>query len=74
MFRKLTLTLTTLVLGFSIFIGTTTSASAQDLDKGFRAYGSGDYATALKEWRPLAERGLANAQWLRRFYADNDAC
>jgi hypothetical protein len=26
------------------------------------AYESGDYATALREWKPLAEKGLANAQ------------
>jgi TPR repeat protein len=27
------------------------------------AYESGDYATALREWKPLAEKGLANAQY-----------
>ena len=27
-----------------------------------RAYNSGDYATALREWRPLAEQGNADAQ------------
>ena len=37
-------------------------ATAQDFRKGLAAYDRGDYATALKEWRPLAERGLAQAQ------------
>jgi TPR repeat protein len=27
-----------------------------------QAYYAGDYATALKEWRPLAEQGDANTQ------------
>jgi TPR repeat protein len=37
------------------------SASA-DFLKGLTAYRSGDYATALRKWKPLAERGNANAQ------------
>jgi opacity protein-like surface antigen len=28
------------------------TAQAQDFDKGFEAYGAGDYATALQEWKP----------------------
>ena len=35
---------------------------AQDFDKGLAAYESGDFATALEEWRPLAEQGDATAQ------------
>ena len=35
---------------------------AQDYDKGLAAYEAGDYATALKEWEPLAEQGKASAQ------------
>jgi uncharacterized protein len=31
--------------------------SAQDFQKGLAAYNAGDYATALKEWKPLAEDG-----------------
>ncbi len=30
---------------------------------GYAAYQRGDYATALKFWRPLAEKGGANAQY-----------
>ena len=31
-------------------------------DEGLAAYERGDYETALKEWEPLAEHGLAEAQ------------
>lgn len=41
---------------------TPTGAGAQDLSAGLRAYAAGDYATALREWRPLAEQGSAHAQ------------
>jgi uncharacterized protein len=37
--------------------------AAQDLQKGFSAYQAGDYATALQEWKPLAEQGNATAQY-----------
>ena len=33
--------------------------AAQDYDKGLAAYLNEDYATAFKEWKPLAEQGLA---------------
>ncbi len=32
------------------------------LDEGMTAYHRGDYATALREWRPLAKQGYAEAQ------------
>ena len=41
-----------------------TSAFAQDFQKGLDAYDAGDYATALQEWRPLAEQGDADVQTL----------
>ncbi len=34
-----------------------------DFQAGLAAYNQGDYATALKEWRPLAEQGDATAQF-----------
>ena len=34
-----------------------------DFQKGLDAAKSGDYATALKEWRPLANKGMAAAQY-----------
>jgi len=33
-----------------------------DYEKGYTAYQSGDYATALHEWKPLAEQRDADAQ------------
>lgn len=38
-------------------------AHAQDYQKGRSAYAAKDYATALKEWKPLAEQGNAEAQY-----------
>ena len=34
-----------------------------DFKAGMDAYNRGDYATALREWRPLAEQGDASAQF-----------
>jgi TPR repeat protein len=34
-----------------------------DFQAGTYAYKSGDFATALREWRPLAEQGDADAQY-----------
>jgi TPR repeat protein len=36
--------------------------SAQDFDAGQAAFDANDYATALREWEPLAEQGNARAQ------------
>ena len=38
-------------------------ATAQDFEQGAAAAEIGDYATALQEWRPLAENGNADAQY-----------
>ncbi len=43
-------------------LGLTAPASA-GLDEGVAAYKRGDYATALREWRPLAKQGYAKAQY-----------
>ena len=34
-----------------------------DYQDGLEAYERGDYATAMQEWRPLAEQGDAIAQY-----------
>ncbi len=47
------------VLLFLLF-GTPASA---DYQKGLDAANRGDYATALKEWEPLADQGYADAQY-----------
>ena len=41
-----------------------TQVTAQDFNKGLKAAQAGDYATALQEWKPLAEQGYANAQFM----------
>ncbi len=38
------------------------TAWAADFEKGLAAYNSGNYATALAEWKPLADQGNASAQ------------
>ena len=58
MFRFFTSTLLTVALAFA-----TGGILAQDLAKGLAAAQTGDFATALKEWRPLAEQGDATAQY-----------
>ena len=34
-----------------------------DFQKGLTAYDRGDYATALREWTPLAKQGNSDAQY-----------
>lgn len=48
------------MLSFIVF----TPVAAQDYQKGMDAANAGDYATALKELHPLAEQGLAEAQFI----------
>ena len=40
-----------------------TNSWCADLKKGATAYKDGDYAAALREWKPLASQGNANAQF-----------
>ncbi|MDA7709257.1 sel1 repeat family protein [bacterium] len=50
-----------MVLAFLMTLSS--SVAAQDFQKGHVAYEAGDYATAIKEWMPLAEAGDALAQY-----------
>ena len=45
--------------------------AAQDFDKGLAAAQAGDFATAFKEWLPLAEAGDVNAQFRLGIMYDN---
>ena len=56
-------TLVGLILYLSLLMGAATSVAAQSFEMGLRAYDRRDYATALREWRPLAEHGDAAAQY-----------
>jgi len=49
------------VLLLTLLVGN--PASSADLQKGFDAVERGDYATALREWTPLAEQGDTGAQF-----------
>ena len=57
------------VLLLSLFLGLPSYSS--DFDKGLTAYNNGDYATALKEWKPLAEEGDVDAQYYLGVLYDN---
>ena len=48
------------LLATALIVMLTLPVAAQDLQKGYVAYQRVDYATALLEWRPLAERGNAD--------------
>ncbi len=51
-----------LVLAVGVLLLTSLPVEA-DYQAGLDAYDRGDYATALREWRPLAEQGNADAQF-----------
>ena len=53
----------TFVLATLLSLMAFTPVAAQDYQRGMDAYNAGDYATALKEFRPLAEQGNADAQY-----------
>ena len=54
-----------LVLAITLLLVSVSVATAQNFNKGLEAAQSGDYQTALQEWRPLAaEQGDASAQFM----------
>jgi TPR repeat protein len=59
--RRLT---ATLCLTLVVLLFSPTEGWSADFQKGGDAYERGDYATALREWEPLAEQGHAAAQFL----------
>ena len=63
--KKLT---ATLCLTITILLGTMGISVGADFQKGHEAYRSGDYATALREWKPLAE----NKGVFSLFYSKED--
>ncbi|MFM2366475.1 MAG: hypothetical protein RIR95_1083, partial [Pseudomonadota bacterium] len=49
------------------------TGQARDLEVGLAAARAGDYETALREWRPLADQGHADAQaFLGAMYINGD--
>ena len=52
----------TLCLTIAVLFGSVGVSASADYQKGLTAYKDKDYATALREWTPLAEQGNADAQ------------
>ena len=52
----------TLLITFAVLLGSAGVSWSADLDKGFAAHKRGDYKTALREFKPLAKQGHADAQ------------
>jgi len=55
--KRLKLALVVLLAHVAVF------SYAGQIDEGIRAADAGDYKTAVKVWRPLAEQGDAKAQF-----------
>ena len=55
--------ITSLCLIVTLAIGSFGVGWSGDFQNGVDAYEKGDYATALKEWTPLADQGHAKAQY-----------
>ena len=58
--RKLT---ATLCLGLAVLLGSAGMSWSADFQKGAAAAQRGDYATALREWKPFAKQGDDSAQY-----------
>ena len=54
---------TTLCLTIAMLLGSAGTNWSADFQKGLDAAKRGDYAIALREWKPLAEQGNATAQY-----------
>ena len=52
-----------LCLTGAVLLGSAGVSESADFQKGLDAFDRGDYATALREWKPLAEQGNADAQF-----------
>jgi TPR repeat protein len=63
----------TLCLTLAVLLGSAGVSVSQDFQVGLDAARKGDYATALREWTPLAEQGDAGAQYnLGLMYGNGD--
>ena len=51
-----------ILYALAILLALAAPAAADSFDDASAAYDRGDYSTALRIWRPMAERGLAKAQ------------
>ena len=60
-----------LCLTLTLLIGSIGNSESADFQKGLTADQSGDFETALREWKPLAEQGNADAQFNLGVMYDN---
>ena len=58
--KKLT---ATICLTIALLFGCAGTCKSADFQKGAAAYQNGDFATALREWKPLAIQGNASAKF-----------
>ena len=58
--KRLTATLCPTI---AVLFGSVGMSASADFQKGLTAAQNGDFATALREWKPLAEQGNAGAQY-----------
>ena len=63
--------LATICLTFVLSFGTISAAWSADFQKGVDAAQSGDYATALREWKLLAKQGYVYAHMWGSIAATN---
>jgi TPR repeat protein len=63
-------TLTTLCLTIAVLLGSIGNSESANFQKGLTAAFNGDYETAMREWKPLAEQGNADAQYNLGFMYD----
>ena len=63
--------LTTFCVTIAVLLGSAGNSWSADFQKGVTAAQSGDFATALREWTPLAEQGDADAQYNLGVMYDN---
>jgi hypothetical protein len=61
----------TICLTIAVLFGSAGVSWSQDFQKGLAAAHSGDFATALREFTPLAEQGDASAQYYLGLMYDN---
>ena len=61
----------TICLAVALLLGSAGVSWSQDYQKGLAAYKSGDYATALREWKPLAKQRDADVQFNLSFMYDH---
>ena len=61
----------TICLAVALLLGSVGVSWSQDWQKGVAAFQSGDYATALREWTPLAKQGYAKPQYNLGLMYDN---